>query len=197
MIDSLSNRTGTPIEWAKSSKTHGTEKTAKSAMTDGFIERIKAYAKEDAKRGEYMSAGFTQMRLTHMKNYVSPDRSGPKAEVMSAIQAALNEPHPMLQALEKMLEKLSGGCSANLKISSIQQAAEIFAPNGENIASYNSLGGGWTDIQTKEEHQFFSETASVYLQAYREARAEMANAAQRTAAPAVSGDVSASFDVKA
>ena len=149
MIDSLSNRTGTPIEWAKSSKTQGTEKTAKSAMTDGFIERIKAYAKEDAKRGEYMSSGFTQMRLSHMKNYVSPDRSGPKAEVMSAIQAALNEPHPMLQALEKMLEKLSGGCSANLKISSIQQAAEIFAPNGENIASYNSLGGGWTDIQTK------------------------------------------------
>ena len=79
----------------------------------------------------------------------------------------------MLQALEKMQKKLSGGCSANLKISLVQQAAEIFAPNGENIASYNSLGGGWTDIQTKAEHDFFSESASVYLQAYREARAEM------------------------
>jgi hypothetical protein len=154
-------------------KTSGTEKTAKSGMSDGFVERIKAYAKEDAKKGVYMSESFTQMRLAHMKKYVSPDRSGPKADVMSAIQAALNEPHPMLQALEKMLEKLSGGCSANLKISSIQQAAEIFAPNGENIASYNSLGGGWTDIQTKAEHEFFSESASVYLQAYREARAEM------------------------
>ena len=120
-----------------------------------------------------MSEGFTQMRLAHMKQYVSPDRSGPKSQVMSAIQAALKEPHPMLQALEKMLEKLSGGCSANLKISSVQQAAEIFAPNGENIASYNSLGGGWTDIQTKAEHEFFGESASVYLQAYREARVEM------------------------
>ena len=40
-------------------------------------------------------------------------------------------------------------------------------------ASYNSLGGGWTDIQTKAEHEFFSESASVYLQAFREARAEM------------------------
>ena len=147
-------------------------------MTDGFIERIKSYAKEDAKRGDYMSPEFTQMRLAHMKQYVSPDRDGPKAEVMSAIQAALKEPHPLLQALEKMLEKLSGSCSANLKISSIQQAAEIFAPNGENIASYNSLGGGWTDIQTKEEHRFFSESASVYLQAYREARAEMKAAAE-------------------
>ena len=109
---------------------------------------------------------------------------------MSAIQAALNEPHPMLQALEKMLEKLSGGCSANLKISSIQQAAEIFAPNGENIASYNSLGGGWTDIQTKEEHQFFSETASVYLQSYREARTEM-----KSSQPALSAETS--VDIRA
>lgn len=176
MIDSLSRRTGMPVTWGKSPKIQGTAKTAKSAMTDGFIERIKAYAKEDAQKGEYMSAGFTQMRLAHMKQYVSPDRSGPKSQVMSAIQAALKEPHPMLQALEKMLEKLSGGCSANLKISSVQQAAEIYAPNGENIASYNSLGGGWTDIQTKEEHKYFGETASIYLQAFREARAEMKSA---------------------
>ena len=190
MIDSLSNITGTPVKWGKSSETQDIEKTAKSAMSDGFIERIKAYAKEDAKRGEYMSKGFTQMRLAHMKKYVSPNRSGPKAEVMSAIQAALKEPHPILQALEKMLEKLSGGCSANLKISSIQQAAEIFAPNGENIASYNSLGEGWTDIQTKEEHQFFSETASVYLQAFREARAEM-----KSSQPALS--VETSVDIRA
>ncbi len=195
MIDSLSGRTGTPVKWGKSSKTQGAEKTAKSAMTDGFIERIKAYAKEDAKRDEYMLEGFTQMRLTHMKNYVSPDRSGPKAEVMSAIQAALKEPHPLLQALEKMLDKLSGGGSANLKISSIQQAAEIFAPNGENIASYNSLGGGWTDIQSKEEHKFFGETASIYLQAFREARAEM-KAAQQPATPVISDGASAGFDMK-
>lgn len=150
----------------------GTEKTAKNAMTDSFIRRIKAYAKEDAKKGNYMSESFSQMRLAHMKEYVSPDRSGAKADVMSAIQAALNEPHPMLQMLEKMLGKLSGKCSANLKISSMQQSAEIFAPNGENIASYNSFSG-WTDIQTKEEHKFFSASAMIYLQAFRQARAEM------------------------
>ena len=65
-------------------KTSGTEKTAKNGMSGGFIERIKAYAKEDAKKGVYMSEGFTQMRLAHMKQYVSPDRSGPKNQVMSA-----------------------------------------------------------------------------------------------------------------
>ncbi len=33
----------------KSSKTQGTKKAAKGAMSDGFIKRIKAYAKGDAK----------------------------------------------------------------------------------------------------------------------------------------------------
>lgn len=51
-------------------------------------------------------------------------------------------------------------------------------------------------VLLKEEHQFFSETASIYLQAFREVRAEI-NAAQQTAAPVVSGAASASFDVKA
>lgn len=182
MVSPLSNSTGAPVKWGQSPKTQKTEKTAKSAMTDGFVEQIKKYAKEDAKKGDYMSPEFNQMRLAHMKQYVSPDRDGPKAEVMSAIQTALREPHPLLQALEKMLEKLSGGGSANLKISGVQQAAEVYAPSGENIASYNSLGGGWTDIQTKEEHSFLDESTFVYLQAYREARAEMKAAAEVPAA---------------
>lgn len=173
MIDILSNRGSVVAKLGQYATAQSAEKTAKNVMSDSFVERIKAYAKEDAKKGIYMSEGFTQMRLTHMKQYVSPDRTGPKNQVMSAIQAALKEPHPMLQVLEKMLETLSGGCSANLKISSVQQAAEIYAPNGENIASYNSLGEGWTDIQTREEHKYFDETASIYLQAFREARAEM------------------------
>ena len=155
------------------------------------MEQIKKHAKEDARRGVYMSPEFNQMRLAHMKQCVSPDRSGPKAEVMSAIRAALNEPHPLLQALDKMLEKLSGGGSANLKISGIQQTAEVYAPNGENIASYNSLGGGWTDIQTKEEHKFFDESTSVYFQAYREARAEM-----KSEAPAAEPAGAAAFDTR-
>lgn len=194
MVSPLSGRTGTPVKWGQGSKVQKAEKrTAESAMTDGFVEKIKEYAKQDAKQGVYMSKGFIQFRLARMEQCVSPDRDGPKAEVMSAIQAALREPHPLLQALEKMLEKLSGGGSANLKISGVQQAAEVYAPNGENIASYNSLGGGWTDIQTKEEHKYFSETASVYCQAYREARAEMRAAAEAPAAESVN---EAAFDTR-
>lgn len=191
MVSPLSNSTATSVKWGQSAKTQKAGKrTAESAMTDGFIERIKEYAKEDAKQGVYMSKGFTQFHLAHMKQCVSPDRSGPKAEVMSAIQAALKEPHPLLQALEIMLDKLSGGGSANLKISGVHQAAEVFAPNGESIAFYSS-NNGWMDIQTKEEHKFYSESAMVYLQAYREARAEMK--AEAPAAEAASG---ISFDTR-
>lgn len=192
MINSLLSGTNAPVKWKESPKTRSVEKTAKAAMTDSYIDRIKAHAKKDAERGVYMSPEFNQMRLSYMEQNVSPNRSGPKAEVMSAIQAALKEPHPMLQALEKMLEKLSGGGSANLKISGIQQAAEVYAPNGENIASYNSLGGGWTDIQTKEEHKFLDESTGVYLQAYREARSEIKSATQEETAQ----DSASAMDVR-
>ena len=191
MVSPLSNSTATSVKWGQSAKTQKAGKrTAESAMTDGFIERIKEYAKEDAKQGVYMSKGFTQFHPAHMKQCVSPDRSGPKAEVMSAIQAALKEPHPLLQALEIILDKLSGGGSANLKISGVHQAAEVFAPNGESIAFYSS-NNGWMDIQTKEEHKFYSESAMVYLQAYREARAEMKAAVEVPAA-----ESAASFDTR-
>ena len=66
MVSPLSSRTGAPV--TRSPKTRKVEKrTAESAMTDGFIERIKSYAKEDAKRGVYMSPEFNQARLAHMK----------------------------------------------------------------------------------------------------------------------------------
>ena len=91
---------------------------------------------------------------------------------------------------------MSGDCFGKIHHNSGGQTAEIYAPNGETIASYNSNGGGWTVIQTQEELKFQGEADAVYAQAFREARAEMA-AAQRTAVPSASGNMSANFDVKA
>lgn len=149
------------------------ERTAQSAMTDGFVQRLKAYAKSDARRGVYMSGGCLQLQRMQMREHVSPDRSAPKAQVMSVIQTALSEPDPKMQFLERMLEKLSGKCSAKIQVRQEGQTAEVRAPNGEIIASYNSLGSGWTDINTKAENKFLSGAAAVYSQAYKEARAEL------------------------
>jgi hypothetical protein len=48
------------------------------------------------------------------------------------------------------------------------------------VASYNSLGGGWTVMQTAAERKFLSETTALYSQAYSAAREAM-KAAQTTA----------------
>ena len=63
------------------------------------------------------------------------------------------------------------------------------------IAGYRS-DGGWTSVPTADESRFQYESNQIYREAYNAAKAEIA-AAQQTAAPAVSGDASTSFDVKA
>ena len=73
--------------------------------------------------------------------------------------------------------------------------AEIYNENGEMIAGYRD-GGGWTSVPTADESRFQYESNQIYREAYRAAEAEIA-AGKQAAAPAVSGDASVSFDVKA
>lgn len=69
------------------------------------------------------------------------------------------------------------GGASNIQGDCIAQTAEIYSPEGEVLASYNSFGGGWTIIPTKAESVFINETSDIYMQAFREARAEMKAAA--------------------
>ncbi len=190
------------------------DKTAKGAMTDGFVEQIKSLAKEDAQKGIYMDKGYLQLQHNQMKQCVSPDRSAPMAQATQVLQAVEKEDDPRLELLNSLLKrlsgkiqrkngqtfvslgKMSGDCFGKIHHNSGGQTAEICAPNGETIAGYNSNGGGWTVIQTQEELKFQGEADAVYAQAFREARAKMA-AVQQTAVSAVSGNISANFDVKA
>lgn len=64
------------------------------------------------------------------------------------------------------------------------------------IAGYGS-SFGWIDVPTKDETRFQYESNQIYCVAYKEAEAEMVNAAQQTAAPAVSDGAAGGFDVKA
>ena len=49
------------------------EETAQSAMTEGFVKRLKACAREDAKRGVYMSASSNLMRKEQMREQMAAD----------------------------------------------------------------------------------------------------------------------------
>lgn len=146
------------------------EKTAKSAMTDRFVKQLQSYAQRDAKRGVYMSPECIQMQHAQMNEYVSPDRFGPMAQVSSALQAAAQEKAPLLELLDKLLNN----CTAKIHSAPLGQTAEIFSADGESIAFYSSLNGGWSTIRTKAENKFLSGAAAVYRQAYCEARQKLA-----------------------
>lgn len=72
------------------------------------------------------------------------------------------------------------------------ETAEIYAPNGEMIAAYNS-SGGWTEISTESEYQFLHQADQIYSDAFKEAREEI-NAASKTPAPEPASE--ATFDTR-
>lgn len=172
MIYTIRNQGSGAIGSGSCSKVH--KKTAKNAITDGFTQQIQTLAREDAKKGIYMDDEFSQLRRARMEQYVSPDRAGPMAQVTSVMNALSKEQERVTAVLERLL----GNCSAKVNADAFSQTAEIYSPDGEPIASYNSLGGGWTVRQTKAELHFISETDMIYLNAFREARAEMKSDAQ-------------------
>lgn len=176
---------------AKFGSTSEVQKSTKNAaITDDFVKHIQTLAKEDAKKDIYMDTEFRQMRQARMEQYVSPDRAGPMAQVNSIMQGLAKEQ----DRIEVLLERLMGNCSAKVQGDSIGQTAEIYSPEGEVIASYNSFGGGWTEVQTKAELKFKSETTMIYYHAYKEARAEMKVAAQGQAQPPTDA---ATLDIRA
>lgn len=149
------------------------EQKAQSAMTDGFVSQLQQQAKRDAQRGVYMDGAAIQLQRAQMRQFVSPDRAGPIGQTTALLQQAARQKDPMLELLDNLLNQ----CSGKIQSSPQGQTAELYAPNGEIIASYNSLGSGWTDINTKAENKFLSGAAAVYSQAYKEARAELRAAA--------------------
>ena len=170
MISSVFNQFPGAISSGSADKTKKvTEKTVKNAISDNFVKQIQTLAREDAQKGIYMDTEFREMRRARMEQYVSPDRSGPMAQVNSIMRDLAKEQ----ERIKILLERLMGNCSAKVQGDSIGQTAEIYSSDGEVIASYNSFGGGWTEVQTKAELKFKSETTMIYYQAYKEARTAM------------------------
>lgn len=171
-----------------------------SALSDEYIEQIKAQARADAAKGRYMDGydskqrtGFSAMRDAQMKQYVSPDRG----KATSQVSTAINNPKRVWHTGANLLDLLDSLCTAKVfKGPLYGRTAEIYNGDGEMIAGYRE-SCGWFDVPTKDETRFQYESNQIYCAAYKEAQTEMANGTQQTAAPAVSGGASASFDVKA
>ena len=189
MIDSILNQRTRVGQFGQTSEVKkSAEYSGGKAITDGFAAQIRELARKDAEKGICMDKEYLQLRDARMKKYISPDRSGPMSQVNSVMKALAQEQ----KRIEVYLKRLFGDCSAKVQGDSIGQTAEIYTPEGEVIASYNSFGGGWTVIPTKAESSFIDESGDIYMQAFREARAEM-----KTAASTPVGDSTSSVEFRA
>lgn len=188
---------GSPLEAAKWGETPIIKKKAvaasQNAMTDDFVEKLQELARKDAQNGVYMSKEAINLRHAQMGKYVSPDRSAPIAqmsqELKKAAQEHKEEQDPTLEFLDRMIAQLkgkgkpsrivksfsglAGGCSGDLHSTPENQVATVYSPDGEEIAQYNTSGGGWMNLTTKAENQFLGDSNTVYKQAWDAARAEM------------------------
>jgi len=163
------------------------------ALSDEYVEQIKACARKAAADGTNMvSSGYASMRDAQMGKHVSPDRG----RAISQVSAMFKNPNLVLHPGENLFDLLSIPFTATINRGPMfGTTAEIYNKNGEMIAGYRD-GGGWTSVPTADESRFQYESNQIYREAYNAAKAEIA-AAKQTAAPAVSGDAPASFDVKA
>lgn len=165
--------------------------TKDNSWKDSYLQRVKEQAAKDFANGVRMGDEYKAMEKGAMTKYVSPDRAGPIAQTTASMNAALNQLKKSGDTLLDYFLKLSNGGKADISVGQYPNA-EVYDQNGECIASYNCFSG-WAEHQTSAERAFWRESADVYIAAWNEAKA----AAQQTAAPAVSGDAPASFDVKA
>jgi hypothetical protein len=165
--------------------------TKHSSWKESYLERVKEQAAKDFANGVRMGDEYKAMEKGTMTKYVSPDRAGPIAQTTASMNAALDQLKKSGDTLIDYFLKLANGGRADISVGQYPNA-EIYDQNGECIASYNCFSG-WAEHQTTAERAFWRESADTYIAAWNEAKA----AAQQTAAPAVSGDASASFDVKA
>ena len=163
------------------------KKEAQAALTDDVVAQIKEHAKKDAQVNVYQQKDYIQMINSHKQQRVSPNRQ----EAISRATLVINRA-PKGKGSADLLSMLLGEYSMKAWVGGLVDTAEIYAPNGEMIAGYNS-NGGWTEISTEAEYQFLHQADQIYHDAFREAREEI-NASAKSPAPEPAGETT--FDTR-
>ena len=151
------NRPASKISVSEDGLFEPISKKVSGALSDEYVEQIKAQARADAAKGRYMDGydskqrtGFSAMRDAHMKQFVSPDRAKPTSQV----SAAINDPKRVWHTGANLLDLLDGLCTAKVFHGPMfGTTAEIYDGNGEMIAGYRD-SCGWFDVPTKDETRF-------------------------------------------
>ena len=194
------NSSASKVSVSETGSSEATSTKVSSALSDEYIEQIKAQARADAAKGSYMDGydstprtGYAAMRDAHMKQYVSP---ADREKAIAQASTALNNPNRVWKYGENLLDLLDVPYTAKVFNGPLYgKTAEIRNEDGEMIAAYRD-SCGWFACPTEDESRFQYESNQIYYAAYNAAKAEIA-AAQQTAAPAQGSGETAGFDVKA
>jgi len=163
------------------------KKEAQAALTDDVAAQIKEHAKKDAQVNVYQQKDYIQMINEYKQQRVSPDRQ----EAISRATLAMNSAARGTGSAN-LLSMLLGKYSMKAWLGGLVETAEIYAPDGEMIAGFNS-NSGWTEVSTESEYQFLHQADQIYYDAFKEARAEI-DAASKSPAAEPAGE--ASFDAR-
>ena len=188
------NSSASKVSASETGSTEATSTKVSSALTDEYIEQIKACAQQAAADGTNMvDSGYAAMRDAHMKQYISPpDRE----KAIAQASAALNNPNRVWKYGENLLDLLGAPYTAKVFNGPLYgKTAEIRNEDGEMIAAYRD-SCGWFACPTEDESRFQYESNQIYYAVYNAAKAEM-SAAQQTVASTESSGETSGFDVKA
>ena len=162
------------------------------ALTDEYVEQIKACARKAAAEGTNMiSSGYAAVRDAQMGKFISPDRE----KAISQVSVALSNRSRVWKYGENLLDMLGIPYTASVYKGARYTTSEIFNENGEMIAGYHSDNGGWTSVPTADESRFQYESNQIYREAYNVAKAEL-TAAQQTTTQRTQSDGTVGLDIK-
>lgn len=149
--------------------------TNTSSLPDKVFADIQDIAKQDAKKGDYMSSDRYAAYLKKYKtqNHISPDRG----QLMTMFNPMVMNT-PGASSAPTFINKIPGfpSYSAKFTPSSVMGGKmSIYDGDGNEILSYNPPPkGGWKEIPTKAETDFEKEADKIYREAYEAARKEQA-----------------------
>lgn len=143
---------------------------AELALTDGFVEQVKDYARRDAEVDIYMQSGYIDFVSAYKKTHILPERDAAIARVSAFIKDRSLTDGVVDSHVLCLVEPLY---FADVSVGYQQKTANIYDENGIMIAGYNSMDDQWTAVETFAERQFHHVVDQIYAAAYREARAEL------------------------
>ncbi len=149
----------------------------KSSLPKELVNKIKEFAKDGAKKGDYMTPEYRNFIKSYMKENISPDRTALMAKASFLIPKTTDPKNALdsflkyyglkdIDAVEILLNGESYSASRKLKYVSIKDEY------GNEVLSWD-INNGWLSHSSKKEQIFYSSVTNIYAMAYDEERARM------------------------